>query len=645
VTEETEMHRKPSVSVRLGKAFARLVVGSILAVSALLCYVQVAGFPDWARERLLQWLSTPTFSVEADAVSFSIFSGVRAHSARVYRKHVVGPPVLTAERVDVLFAPMTAITAKPRVRRIRIEGGTLCPEMTARQSPGSMDSGDKTCSKEGLAASGETQKMSLELELIDCRLNGLDIKSLHGRLSVDGLRWSVKEVQSSVARGEEKGSLNGEIIYDTTEGVLKGNLAARVHQGLLLYCFNEYKMQGLVKLVRRFDFEGTVPRIEAEFSLELKPGGLFQSKGRIWLQESVYRGVKTEQVDVCVTVRCEGKNLDFSLDPLLVIRPEGKCRASIKWDGEKKDVQFEGTSTMDHKALIGMIGILTNGALNCFDFEGSSSARGSGLVAFRNRLKTNFKVDAESERIRLRKLVAEHGSFTVRMTGATNWIENFSADLNDGRLTGSAAFFFDPVSFTNTGYEVSLDIKDAAFKKFIRMTGASSSGEFDGNLSGSVHVSGPPGSNIFQNMVGSGRISIADDRVFSLPIFGGFSQIMTKIIPGLDLVLRQTDASASFTIADGKIHSDAIHIKGDFLSLVARGDYHFDGELDFSVRVSLMKEHTLVARVIAPLVYPISKLFEFRLRGTIDNPDWYPTSFSKEMLQRIGLVRKDEISD
>jgi hypothetical protein len=33
----------------------------------------------------------------------------------------------------------------------------------------------------------------------------------------------------------------------------------------------------------------------------------------------------------------------------------------------------------------------------------------------------------------------------------------------------------------------------------------------------------------------------------------------------------------------------------------------------------------------------LSWLFEFRLRGTIDNPEWYPVNFSRDLLERVGL--------
>ena len=54
-----------------------------------------------------------------------------------------------------------------------------------------------------------------------------------------------------------------------------------------------------------------------------------------------------------------------------------------------------------------------------------------------------------------------------------------------------------------------------------------------------------------------------------------------------------------------------------------------------------MKSHTFVAKIIGVITYPISKLFEFQVGGTRDNPEWQPINFSTELLKRIGIKKDD----
>ena len=84
-------------------------------------------------------------------------------------------------------------------------------------------------------------------------------------------------------------------------------------------------------------------------------------------------------------------------------------------------------------------------------------------------------------------------------------------------------------------------------------------------------------------------------------------------------------------IKDGKVYSDEILIKGDILSLKGKGDYSFNGELDFDVQVKLLRKHTLIGEVIQLVTLPVSKMFEFHLGGTLESPRWEPVYLPKEM--------------
>lgn len=140
-----------------------------------------------------------------------------------------------------------------------------------------------------------------------------------------------------------------------------------------------------------------------------------------------------------------------------------------------------------------------------------------------------------------------------------------------------------------------------------------------------------------KSVTGDGHVSIKKGRVFMLPLFGGLSRFVTAMIPGLDFILRQSDASCAFVIRDGKITTDKILIEGDIISLIGDGSYDLNGSLEFNVRMQFLKQHTLGGMMLQKVTYPISKLFEFRLHGTLKNPQWYPVNFSSDLLKKVGL--------
>ena len=51
-----------------------------------------------------------------------------------------------------------------------------------------------------------------------------------------------------------------------------------------------------------------------------------------------------------------------------------------------------------------------------------------------------------------------------------------------------------------------------------------------------------------------------------------------------------------------------------------------------------LKKNTLVSKLIRVLWYPVGKLLEFKLTGTLNDPKWYLQNFSGDVLRKIGLM-------
>ena len=119
-------------------------------------------------------------------------------------------------------------------------------------------------------------------------------------------------------------------------------------------------------------------------------------------------------------------------------------------------------------------------------------------------------------------------------------------------------------------------------------------------------------------------------RLFRIPLFGGLTQSLADTIPGVDFVLRQTDVRMPFEMRGDTLISDDVNIEGDLLSLKAAGRATLAGALDFRVQVKPLKGRTVAGAAARVLTYPVSKLFEFRLQGTVQKPQWAPASLPLE---------------
>jgi len=188
-------------------------------------------------------------------------------------------------------------------------------------------------------------------------------------------------------------------------------------------------------------------------------------------------------------------------------------------------------------------------------------------------------------------------------------------------------------------YRVEGSVEDVELKALVAAL-AGASEDYRGRVSGSISLGGVLGTNAVSRAHGEGTVAVRDGQIFRLPLFGGLTYYLTRFVPGLNFVVAQSDAKSSFLIGDGKIHTGEVLVEGDVLSLRGRGEYAFDRSLDFKVQVRLLKHKTVAGKIVQFLTSPISKFFEFRLRGTLDKPRWYVRTFSKDLLVQLGLRKK-----
>ena len=72
------------------------------------------------------------------------------------------------------------------------------------------------------------------------------------------------------------------------------------------------------------------------------------------------------------------------------------------------------------------------------------------------------------------------------------------------------------------------------------------------------------------------------------------------------------------------LRTDNARIDGDLFSIRMHGTFDtVKDNLDFTVRVQLFKNESLMGKSIHPITAPFTKmLLEFRLTGPIDDPNW-----------------------
>jgi hypothetical protein len=60
------------------------------------------------------------------------------------------------------------------------------------------------------------------------------------------------------------------------------------------------------------------------------------------------------------------------------------------------------------------------------------------------------------------------------------------------------------------------------------------------------------------------------------------------------------------------------------MRLIYSGRAQLDGQVDAVVQAELLRDAWLVGRVLSLALWPVSKIFEFRVTGTLSNPKAEP---------------------
>jgi hypothetical protein len=399
-----------------------------------------------------------------------------------------------------------------------------------------------------------------------------------------------------------------------------------------------------MEVIRRFEWPADLPRFVVNFRKTTREGGPLVGDMQFWMERGLYRRIPALRADGRITYRFAAGQADVEVRPLFVARDEGTLRGGFRILSGEGLVTFDGESTMDPRDLARMVGIFKESFLKSVRFDGQVRMAGSGTADYREIARTDFRGHVVGRGMGFFQFVTDDGQFDVTMKGRTVELTEGRGRIYGGDLTARATFLYPPPGETNVTFDIEASLKDAEFARLAQALMDEGHEKYRGQLRGSVRVKGVFDARPEQSLVGEGKVRITDGRVFMMPLFGGFSEYMTRIIPGLDLVLRQTEANADFTIRDGMARSDRVAIEGGVLSLSGRGDYHFDGQLDFHAQVKLLRDN-LVGKLVRLPTWIFSKLFEFRLRGTPSDPAWYLLNFSPELFQRMGLVREKAEAD
>jgi hypothetical protein len=225
-------------------------------------------------------------------------------------------------------------------------------------------------------------------------------------------------------------------------------------------------------------------------------------------------------------------------------------------------------------------------------------------------------------------LLADH-AFPIQQLDATVRTEAGRMTVNAGGVLfgGRMGTVVEFPEAAKSGHTATVAIERVDFSSLTGLFGTKD--ETGGALTGRFTYQTPDGSG--PTIEGSGTASLEEGNIFALPLLGPLSTVISALLPGDRLAYSVArKATTSFRASRGRVTLSDFEAATRTFRLTASGSIDvIRDNVDLTARVNLRGAPGL-------LLYPVSKLFEYRADGSMSQPGWRPKHLSGPFRKRAA---------
>ena len=293
------------------------------------------------------------------------------------------------------------------------------------------------------------------------------------------------------------------------------------------------------------------------------------------------------------------------------------------------------------------IGPQTEAAMRPYEFLAVPEARVNGWIPLRHRPDGEILTDDADLRVdvvgtapfRWRKFQ------TPAITGTILWRKNFLV------ITNAISECYGGEARGWGNFNVSPDIKGTDFEFFLAGTNVdlhrmglalwSPTNELGGSLAGVMAVT-RANSDDWRTWNGIALAELRNGQLWNVPVFGLVSRGVNTVMPGLGNS-RATDAAGGFLMTNGVIFTDTLAIHTATMLVNYTGTVDLDENVNARATAQLLRNTPMIGSVLSLVFTPVSKIFECRVSGKLEDPKVAPVYFlPKVLLAPLHPIRSVE---
>jgi hypothetical protein len=211
------------------------------------------------------------------------------------------------------------------------------------------------------------------------------------------------------------------------------------------------------------------------------------------------------------------------------------------------------------------------------------------------------------------------------VSGGVDWVSNMVALTNvqgifyGGRISGAAVFDCSPAE--GNLFSFNTQVIDADLHTLVADLHAATN-HLEGRLTGELDITHGNTADP-HSWNGGGQVDLRDGLIWEIPIFGFLSPVLDTVQKGWGQS-RVDRGSATFTITNSLIHSDNLLFRAPAVQIEYRGTVDFSGQVNATVQAQLLRGMPLVGPLLSLALSPFTKLFEYKVTGTLTHPKSEP---------------------
>ena len=281
-----------------------------------------------------------------------------------------------------------------------------------------------------------------------------------------------------------------------------------------------------------------------------------------------------------------------------------------------------GFSNTDPMAIAKVIGPKVAAAVEPYQFLEPPVARVEGVIPLKGERDADLHFDLAGGPFHWMKFNIPHIAGQVHWANESVTLTNVVASFYGGEGRGNA--WFDVSERGSTPFHFSLTATKTDLHALMSDL-RSPTNHLEGTLSGNLTITSANTTN-WQTWNGYGQAKLRDGLIWDTPIFGVMSSMMNTIVPGIGNS-RASEAGGRFTITNSVIHTRDLDIRASAMRLQYEGTVDFETHVNARVQAELLRDTWFVGKLVSTALWPVSKLFEYKVTGTLADPKTEPVYF------------------